>query len=31
LRLDVRINLHLALGGDFVYEHDEQEEEATSS
>ena len=29
LRLDVRINLHLALGGDFVYEHDEQEE-ATS-
>jgi NodT family efflux transporter outer membrane factor (OMF) lipoprotein len=29
LRLDVRVNLHLALGGDFVYEHDAYEEEAT--
>ncbi len=28
LRLDVRVNLHLALGGDIVYEH---EEAATSS
>ncbi len=33
LRLDVRVNLHLALGGDFVYEHDknDNDEDATSS
>ncbi len=31
LRLDVRVNLHLALGGDFVYEDHLEEEAATSS
>ena len=30
LRLDVRVNLHLALGGNFLYEHDENAEDATS-